>query len=322
MRRLRFHTADVFTNRTFGGNPLAVFPDARDLPPEDMQSIARELNLSETVFVLPPEHPAHTRRLRIFTPAAELPFAGHPTLGTAHVLAALGKLTFGGIPGAIPDGFIRLVFEEGVGAIPVTVRFEAGSPVFAQLSTAVLPEIRPLEISPPNCASVVSLSSEDVVDAEAASCGFPFTLIELASREALGRARLDSTLWATLLTDSWGPDVFLFYREPDGSSPESGSSPEPGCVHARMFAPSLNISEDPATGGGAAALAGYLGKRSSIPTGTFSWTILQGEDMGRPSRLELEFDKEDGEVSAVRVGGASVLVCEGTMTIPRMGLLR
>src|SRR5581483_3823071 len=134
--RHRFITCDVFTNHIFGGNPLAVFPDARTIPEEALQRIAREFNLSETVFVYPPTNPLHTRRLRIFTPVAELPFAGHPTIGAAFVLAMLGEVPLRG-----PEA--RIVFEEGVGPVPVLVRANGGTPVFAQLTAAKTPEIGP-----------------------------------------------------------------------------------------------------------------------------------------------------------------------------------
>ena len=142
MRR-RYLTADVFTDRPFGGNPLAVFPDARGISPERMQQVARELNLSETVFVLPPEDPGHTRRLRIFTPGVELPFAGHPTVGTALILAWLGEIPFTGEE-------TRIVFEEGVGPVPVTIRAAEGKAVFAQLSAAQLPEFGAAPAAPWN----------------------------------------------------------------------------------------------------------------------------------------------------------------------------
>src|SRR5918911_1954654 len=152
--KFRFLTTDVFTNQIFGGNPLAVFPDARDLPESALQSIAREFNLSETVFVYPPERAEHARRLRIFTPAAELPFAGHPTIGTAHVLASLGEI-------ALEGREARIVFEEGVGPVPVLIRGTPKKPVFAQLTAAKLPEIGP---APPGRSALADLLSIDAAD--------------------------------------------------------------------------------------------------------------------------------------------------------------
>src|ERR687895_508855 len=154
LMKYRYYTADVFTDRPFGGNQLAVFPDARGIDSARMQEIAREFNLSETTFVLPPDDTRHTRRVRIFTPGAEIPFAGHPTVGTAHVLAAIGDIPLTGET-------TRIVFEEGVGPVPVTVRSNGRQPVFAQLSVAKLPEVGP---SPPSAARLAAMLSLEVGD--------------------------------------------------------------------------------------------------------------------------------------------------------------
>ncbi|MDQ2695825.1 MAG: PhzF family phenazine biosynthesis protein, partial [Pseudomonadota bacterium] len=183
----RFYTADVFTDRPFGGNPLAVFPDGRGLADAAMQQIAREFNLSETVFVFPPLDPAHTRRLRIFTPAAELPFAGHPTLGTAFVLAAIGELPLAG-------DATRIVFEEGVGPVPVLIRAENGRPAFMQLAAARLPEFGPPPPPEAVLAEVLSLNAADLAGADdpaqAVSCGVPFLFVAVRHRDAVRRARV------------------------------------------------------------------------------------------------------------------------------------
>src|SRR5687767_8862562 len=154
---MHYVTADVFTSTRFGGNPLAVLTDARGLSTEQMLAITREFNYSETVFVLPPENPAHTRRVRIFTPGGEIPFAGHPTVGTAFVLAALGEVTLTG-----PE--TRIVLEEGVGPVPVTIRAADGKPVFCQFSVAKLPEVGPPLPSRAVMASLLSLNEDDLVD--------------------------------------------------------------------------------------------------------------------------------------------------------------
>jgi trans-2,3-dihydro-3-hydroxyanthranilate isomerase len=298
----RFLTADVFTDRPFGGNPLAVFPDGRGLSTERMQRVARELNLSETVFVLPPDDPRHTCRLRIFTPGAEMPFAGHPTVGSALVLAWLGQVPLTGEE-------TRIVFEEGVGPVPVLIRSEGGEAVFAQLSAARIPEPGPSSPSAPSVpelAEMLSLDPGEIVNGEdfpqAYSAGVGFLFIPLRDRAALGRARLRVDRWEALLAGSWAPQVTVFCREPG--------------LRVRMFAPGLGIPEDPATGGAAAAFGGYLGVRAPERDGTLGWVIEQGVEMGRPSRLHLEVDKSGGEVTAVRVGGAAVLMSEGTMTVP------
>ncbi len=299
-----YHTLDVFTDRVFGGNPLAVFPDARGIAPERMQRIARELNLSETVFVLPPEDPGHTRRLRIFTPAAELPFAGHPTVGTAFLLASLGQVPLEGDETAI-------VFEEGVGPVPVRIFARGGEPVGAQLTAAKLPEHGPPPPPRGELAAVLGLAEDDLPDGEWApggvSCGVPFLYVPVRDRAALGRARVDLARWEATLAGWWAPHLFVFSRDPE----LPGSD-----VRARMFAPSMGIAEDPATGGAAVALAGYLAARSPQREGTLRWTVEQGWEMGRPSILRVEADVRGGEVTAVRVGGGAVRVAEGRMRIP------
>lgn len=301
--QVRYVTADVFTDRRFGGNQLAVFPDAREIPSELMLDITREFNYSETTFVLPPVDPRHTRRVRIFTPEREMPFAGHPTVGTAHVLAHLGEVTLTG-------RHTPIVFEEGVGPVPVTIREEGGRPVFAQLSVAKLPESGPTPPPRDALAEVLSLRPDDLLgDAyapEAVSCGLPFLFVPLASRDAVARARVKLDVWERVLRGTWASEVFVFSFDPE----REGSD-----VRARMFAPGLNVLEDPATGSACAALGGYLGTRSAQTDGTLRWIVEQGFEMGRPSILEVEADKARGRITGVRVGGSSIVVCEGTMTI-------
>lgn len=309
----RYHTADVFTDAPFGGNQLAVIPDARGLTTAQMNSITREFNFSETVFVLPPEDPKHTRRIRIFTPGSELPFAGHPTVGTAFVLAATGEIVLAGDE-------TRIVLEEGVGPVQVTIRAENGRPVFAQLTAAKLPEKGPGSYDVATIASVLSLDTADI-DAggtyaiEAVSVGVPFLFVPICTLGALGRARIRMDQWEEHLRDSWASEIFLFVED-DASHARDGVRNGDGVMRARMFAPTLGIPEDPATGSAAASFGGYLAWRSSKRDGTLRYTIHQGVEMGRPSRLDVEADVRDGDVTAIRVGGASVLVSSGTLHVP------
>ena len=299
----RFLTADVFTDRIFGGNQLAVLPDGRGLDSEVMLAVAREFNYSETVFVLPPTDPTRTRRLRIFPPGGELPFAGHPTVGTAHVLAAIGELPLQGDETGI-------VFEEGVGPVPVLIRSAGGVPVFAQLSVAKLPEVGPSPPPPAQLATILSLAPDDLLGGsfapEAVSCGVPFLLVPLRDRDAVRRARVRIDQWEATLADAWASMIMVFAQDPE----HPGSD-----LRARMFAPGISVPEDPATGSAAAALGGYLGTRVPRPDGTLRWVIEQGFEMGRPSILEVEVDKAGGRITAVRVGGRSVLVSEGTIQV-------
>ncbi len=300
---VRYVTADVFTDRRFGGNQLAVFPDAREIPEELMLPITREFIFSETTFVLPPADPAHTRRVRIFTPEREMPFAGHPTVGTAHVLAHLKEVPLTG-----PS--TRVVFEEGVGPVPVVIRGEAGSPVFAQLSVAKLPEFGPPPPARDALADLLSLRPDDLLEGEyapqAVSCGLPFLFVPVRDRGAVARARVRLDAWERVLRDYWTREVFVFAFDPE----REGSD-----VRARMFAPGLNVPEDPATGSACAAFGGYLAVRRRETGGTLRWVVEQGFEMGRPSILQVEADKAGDSVTGVRVGGRSVVVCEGVLTI-------
>lgn len=304
--RYRFHTADVFTDRIFGGNPLAVITDARGLTGERMQSIAREFNLSETVFVLPPDDPRHTRRLRIFTPGRELPFAGHPTVGTAVVLVATGEVEMSG-----PE--TRIVLEEGVGPIPVVVSAIDGRPSYSRFTCARLPRRGPPPPDRARLAALLGLTAADVAPKPHApavfDAGVPFTYVPLRSRDAVARARVDHALWRDLLAGSFASQVYVFSFDTAGADAD---------IHARMFAPGFGIAEDPATGSAAVALAGYLvethahdGPPPGARTGTIEWTIEQGLEMGRPSILELEADVHEGALTGVRLGGRTVLVSEG-----------
>ena len=301
--RARFYTLDVFTNRIFGGNPLAVFIDATAIPEAALQSIALELNLSETVFVYPPTDPKHTRRVRIFTPVYEMPFAGHPTVGCAFALAALGEVPLA--------GETRIVLEEGVGPVPVLIRGEFKKPTFAQLSVAKLPETGPPPPGRTHLAEMLSLDPSDILGGMAApqaiSCGFPFLIVPLRDLDAVRRARVRMDQWESALKSYWAPDVLVFARDAER---------EGSIIRARVFVPGQGIIEDAATGSAVAALGGYLGARETAASGNFSYVVEQGFEIRRPSILELEVDKMDGEVSAVRVGGSAVMVSEGMMDVP------
>jgi trans-2,3-dihydro-3-hydroxyanthranilate isomerase len=303
----RFFTADVFTSEAYAGNPLAVLPDARGLTTAQMTAITREFNLSETVFVLPPDESAHARRVRIFTPGRELPFAGHPTVGTAIVLATAGYLGLG-------DGDHRIVLEEGVGPVPVRIRVAHGVATFAQLSVARLPEVLAPAPARDAVAAALGLEPGDLAggpDAiEIVSCGVPFVFVPLVDRAAVGRASPRLDRWDAAFAGMASNETFVFARNANGAGT---NGPD---VSARMFAPGIGVPEDPATGSAVAALGGYLAARDPRTTGTLRWVVAQGVEMGRPSRLELEVDREAGRITAVRVGGGAVLVSEGTIRAP------
>ncbi|TVQ45654.1 MAG: PhzF family phenazine biosynthesis protein [Gloeocapsa sp. DLM2.Bin57] len=285
-RTYNYYTIDVFTQQIFGGNPLAVFPDAQGLTTSQMQQIAREFNLSETVFVLPPEKPIHTHRLRIFTPFAELPFAGHPTLGTAYLLSRIKPTS-------------SLVFEEGVGTIRVKIEPETG---YTELTSTTTPEYQKTLPETRDLAQILNINPADILDIAAVSCGLPFLFIHLTNLEVIGQVKLNLPLWEQILSCYWSPHLYLFTRETVAKEAD---------IHARMFAPALGISEDPATGSGATALAAYLVKDNLHSSGTLEWIIEQGLEMGRPSLLKASADCQDSQLYSIRVGGNSVLVSEG-----------
>jgi trans-2,3-dihydro-3-hydroxyanthranilate isomerase len=329
--RLAFHTLDVFTDRPFTGNPLAVFPDGfrrrdepvarpagapsrSDAPPPpcpqgpaltdaQMQAIARELNLSETVFVRPPEA-GGLAKLRIFTPGAELPFAGHPTIGTAILLASLGVA-----PPPQSDGETEIVLEENVGPIRVTLRWSGGVARFARLEARAT-ELGPRPPRTPALAAMLGLAEDDLdhptLGPTFASAGGRFLVVPVRDREALGRARLQMAEWQRTLAGEWAEQVYVVAGDPDSGEP----------LQVRMFGPAIGIPEDPATGAAAVAFAGLLGGRDPRPEGVLAWTLLQGIEMGRPSRLEIEAVKRGGEVVATRVGGAAVAISRGEMEVP------
>ncbi|HTR78754.1 MAG TPA: PhzF family phenazine biosynthesis protein [Gemmatimonadaceae bacterium] len=300
----RFVTLDVFTSSAFGGNQLAVFPDASGIPEDALIRITREFNFAEVTFCYPPANPAHTKRVRIFTPAREIPFAGHPTVGTAIALIELG------MAGAHVGEPAGLVLEEGVGPIPVTVKRAPGAAAFAQFSTARLAEVGPPAPGRDVLAGVLSIEPDDILAADMApenvSCGLPFLLVPLRSVDAVRRSRVRMDKWETALKSAWAPDIFLFARAPSGGDAD---------FHARMYGPGVNVPEDPATGSANACFAGYLAARAPQRDGTLRWKVDQGVEMGRPSRIEIEADKSAGAVTAIRVGGNAVMVTEGSLVL-------
>jgi trans-2,3-dihydro-3-hydroxyanthranilate isomerase len=299
-RPQKYFIADVFTRETFSGNPLAVFPDGDELTDEEMQRIAREFNLSETAFVCGPRE-ANACRVRIFAPAKELPFAGHPTIGTAHVLAAQGLIP-------LQDGINEVTFFEQVGPVPIRIEVRDGRPVFCQFSTAILPEFGP-PLSSEILAGIVGLLPEDVLEGDigpdAVSCGVPFHMVPLGRLPSLSNIQLDMSSYQMWAANSWAGSICVFVRDPVESAR----------LHVRVFSPSFGFYEDPATGAAAAALAGYLAAREPARDGSFRWEVWQGYAMGRPSQLHIEADKADGRITAVRVGGTAVVIGEGTLYI-------
>lgn len=295
-----FATLDVFTDEALAGNPLAVVFDADDLSPARMQAIAREFNLSETAFVLSSRDPVNSARIRIFTPARELPFAGHPTVGTAVVLAERRA------PEIIARQDLSVVLEEEVGLVTCTVRRHRGI-TRASFSLPRLPERLGEPIDAALVAAALGLDPSDVGYAghvpALVSAGLPFVCVPVAGLLAAGRLAPDLRVWDHVF-GSHG--VFLY--TPETTRPEAQ-------LHARMFAPKLGLAEDPATGSAVAALSGLLAERDGLADGDHTIVVEQGIEMGRPSLITLGLEMAGGRLVAASVGGAAVLVAEGTLAL-------
>lgn len=299
--QIPFITADVFTDRKFGGNQLAVIPDGRALSSAQMQAIAGEFNIAETTFVLPPQDPAHTAQVRIFTPRAELPFAGHPNIGTAYVIAMEANMA--GRPLAVP-----LVFEERAGLVRLDLIKDGDSLLGARLAP---PQalVRGEDVDVDIVAAACSLAPGDIEITNhrpcVASCGNPLVFVELKTRAALASARPRAEVFTNHLPAELTTGVLQYVHDRrDGFD-----------VQVRMFAPLYGIPEDPATGSGNVALAGLLASLGPEPDLSLKLRIGQGFDMGRPSLLEAGAEKHGGKITAMWIGGRCVLMMRGVLEI-------
>lgn len=301
---LSFHTLDVFTDRRFGGNPLAVVHDADGLDTAAMQAIARELNLSETVFILKPENPAHSAKVRIFTPGRELPFAGHPTLGTAILLAELRAPAVNGERDAI------IALEQSIGPVRVGVRLRAGQAPFAEFDAPKLPEKTGTLAARDRLADALGLLPREIGfenhTALRVAAGNTFAFVPVVSLEAIGKARVNGVHWAETFPASEVDGVYLYTRQ----CVHNGSA-----FHARMFAPQLGVPEDPATGAAAVGFAGVVAEFDDLPDGAHKRVVEQGLEMGRPSAIQLTVVVEGGKLDTVRIGGNAVRIIEGTLAV-------
>jgi trans-2,3-dihydro-3-hydroxyanthranilate isomerase len=299
---VKFVTVDVFTDRQFGGNPLAVVADATGLSAQQMQSIAAEFNLAETTFVFPPEKPEHTAKVRIFTPRAELPFAGHPNVGTAFVLARSGESHGRAVQGD------TLVFEEIAGLVRIDLLRKASNVTGARL-TAPQPLTIGDEISCDVIAGACGISSTDIrTDSHRpciASCGMPLVMVELKDLRALAAAQPRADVFAQHLPMKRATGIHLYV--PVG---RDGFD-----IQSRMFAPLAGVPEDPATGSANVALIGLLAQLRPEPDLRLQKTIAQGIEMGRPSRLEALAEKSEGKVVRTHIGGTCVPMMQGVIDL-------
>jgi trans-2,3-dihydro-3-hydroxyanthranilate isomerase len=295
MRR-RFVTLDVFTGRRFAGNPLAVVLDAEGITDAGMQAVAREFNLSETVFVLPPADGTHRARLRIFTPAIEIPFAGHPTVGTAVLLGCIDG-----------TGRREMILEEGVGDVHCVGEPTGSDRGRAKFELPRLPEETGPAAEADRLAAALGIDAGEIgFERFVPACwsaGADYTFVPVRGLDAIRKCRIDLAHWAAI--DRHGPaGALLFCRE----------TIEPGSAfHARMFAPSFGIAEDPATGSAAAAFAGVLARGEMLAEGEHDFQIEQGYEMRRPSLIALSIDISRGNLVSAAIAGEAIIVSEGTI---------
>jgi trans-2,3-dihydro-3-hydroxyanthranilate isomerase len=297
----RYAIWDVFTAKPLAGNPLAVVLDSGGLSSAEMQAIAREFNLSETVFVLPPRLPAHTAYIRIFTPLTELPFAGHPTAGTAIELAD------DRISGAAADCDALIVLEEGIGSVRVGVAGRRGQAPHAEFDVPKLPEPAGAPARNDCIAAALGLAPQEIGFANHRpsqyDAGTPFTFVPVRDLDTIARAQSVAAHWDEAF-GATGGKAFLYCRE---------TVRHHATFHARMFAPTAGVPEDPATGSAAAAFSAVIERFDQLPEGISDFTIEQGIEMGRPSEIKLEIEVAARHLKRVRIGGYACLVMRGKL---------
>jgi trans-2,3-dihydro-3-hydroxyanthranilate isomerase len=305
-RQYRYQHLDVFTDRRFGGNQLAVFPEADGLAAETCQKIAREIGFSESTFVFQAEGPHSDVRLRIFTPTLEMPMAGHPVIGSTFALARAGR---------IASSRADWTFGLNIGPLLVDLEWEQEELGFVWM-TQRTPLFGRIVAETGMVARALGLSEDDVREAglpvQEVSCGIKFVIVPLATRDAIDRAIPDAAALGELSRRIMGDDLLAVYL----FTMDDGSSTDGATVYTRMFAPDFGILEDPATGSASGPLGCYLVHHSLIrPDEARSIVNVQGVRMGRPSAIHVAIDSSDGVITRVRVGGKSVLVAEGVMTV-------
>jgi trans-2,3-dihydro-3-hydroxyanthranilate isomerase len=300
---IAFEQVDVFTDRPFAGNPLCVVPDGRGLSSEQMQAIAKEMNLSETTFVLPPTDPKAAYWMRIFTPAKEIPFAGHPSVGTAYVMASLGRIP-------LQEPITRIFQQVGIGTLPLDIDVAGGKPGRVVMTQgkpafgAVLRDVTPIAEALGVDAGALA---ESKLPAQVVSTGLAHLMVPLPDLESAARLRPNPGLLDALLENCGALGCFTFCLQT--TMPDA-------FAHARMFAPGAGVPEDPATGSAAGPLGAYLAAHGVLPKSDAAFVLEQGVEMGRPSRIWVEVIRNaTGMPTSVRVGGNTVRVIRGTIEI-------
>ena len=297
-----FHLVDVFSATPFGGNQLAILPDATGISTEGMQKIAREFNFPESTFVLPKNNPANSYRVRIFTPRAELNFAGHPTIGTACALVMKQH--------AQTVDPIRLILEENIGPVMVDVAQRNGG-YHGTLTLSGKIDAPAGAPAPADLAAVLSIGPAEISQSFFAGVGLPFCFAQLKSNEAVDRAAVNRAAWRATLSRAWSPNLYFF----------AGDLRDGGNLYARMCAPALGVEEDPATGSACAALVGAMASKHDFGGTAYRLSIQQGVSMGRRSEIEAEARKSGGVVTSVSVGGATAYIASGEIEVPPSALV-
>src|ERR1700683_3191098 len=296
-----FHLVDVFSSTPFGGNQLAILPDATGISTEGMQKIAREFNFPESTFVLP-KNDLNTYRVRIFTPRAELDFAGHPTIGTACALVMKQR--------AKTTDPIRLILEENIGPVMVDVAQRSGG-FHGTLTLSGKIDAPTGAPSPTDLAAVLSVVPAEVSQVFFSGVGVSFCFAQLSTNQVVDRAAINRAAWAATLARAWSPHVFFF----------AGNLRDGGKLYARMCAPALGVEEDPATGSACAALVGAMASKHDFGGTAYRLSIQQGVSMGRRSEIEAEARKSGGVVSSVGARGATAYIASGEIEVPQSALV-
>lgn len=301
MTEYEYHILDVFTDRPYAGNQLAVLPDARGLSGEQMQTITREFNLSETAFVLPPEK-GGDHRVRIFTPGFEMPMAGHPSVGTAYVLARLGMIA------QVDSGQTVTCFEEGVGPIDMTIEWQGGQPQRIYMDQPI--PVHGAQFSDrAGIARMLSLDVAQIDDSlpiEIVSSGVPFLYVPVKGIEAIRTLRFRADVWEQVLKEMDTPPIFVFTTETES---------EKSAAHCRMFAPQMGLIEDPATGAASGPLGSYLLRHGLVADASAGIISEQGYEMGRPSQILIRIVGTGDQLTRVQIGGQCASIGSGRIQI-------
>jgi trans-2,3-dihydro-3-hydroxyanthranilate isomerase len=303
--KYNYYIADVFTKQIFSGAQIAVFPNAEGLSNGQMQLVAKELNLSETVFVFHPDKQLSSRRLRIFSPQGEIDFAGHPIVATAYVLAHCGDIQ-------LTDAITPMVFEQNAGPFNVNISAENGSPSFVQFTRKVSSVIDYFTPSDEELASFLSLQPSELDHKKYAtrlvSCGVPYLIVPVWRYESVRKAKFNYTAWSSSSAPQTAAQEILLFAP---KTPFADAD-----FNARLLGPRIGMHEDPPVGNAMPAFASYLCSFEFMQKGTYTFAVDRGEETSRRSVLNLEMDHKGEDTLTIRVGGAAVMVAEGVMTVP------